>query len=237
MITITHIASGSSGNCYHVTDGITQLLLEAGIRYKTIQKKLNFAISELSGCLVTHEHGDHSKSAQELMRAGVDVYMSLGTYTGLFYPDGSFVPHRFKMIKSLEQFKIGTWTILPFDTVHDATEPLGFLLSSTATGEKLLFATDTAYLRFQFTALTHIMIECNYVPEILSASNISRTEKRRITFNHFGLDNVVKFLEDIDKDRLVEVHLLHLSDRNADENPIKERIEEVVDAKVVVAER
>ena len=239
MLTITHIASSSRGNCYLVSDGETKLLLEAGISMKRILQGVSFGLSSISGCLVTHEHGDHSKSVRELLKYGVDCYMSIGTSAKVICinpEEGTKpVPNNLFPVFHKHPFTIGTWTVMPFDTVHDAAEPMGFLLGSGH--YKLLFATDTAFLPYKFKGLTHIMIECNYVPGILSASNISRTEKRRITFNHFGLDNVVRFLEDIDKDRLVEVHLLHLSDRNADENLIKESIEEVVDAKVVVAER
>ena len=62
MIEIFPLASGSRGNCYRVNDGSTPLLLEAGIQLKEIQKQLNFRVSELAGCIISHEHKDHSKS-------------------------------------------------------------------------------------------------------------------------------------------------------------------------------
>jgi len=61
MIQIQTIASGSKGNAYVVTDGHSQLLLECGIAFKKIRKALNFNTSSLAGCLITHEHGDHTK--------------------------------------------------------------------------------------------------------------------------------------------------------------------------------
>ena len=63
------LASGSSGNAYYV-DGEMPLLLEAGIPFRAIQQKLNFKISQLAGCLVSHEHMDHIRAAKDLLRAG-----------------------------------------------------------------------------------------------------------------------------------------------------------------------
>lgn len=119
MIDIQVLASGSRGNCYRVTDGSTPLLLECGIPYKEIQKALNFRVSEIAGCLVSHEHQDHCKAIRDIMKAGIDCYMSQGTKDALNI-DG----HRIYIIKAKQQFRIGTWTILPFETQHDAAEPL-----------------------------------------------------------------------------------------------------------------
>ena len=161
MIGISPFASSSRGNCYYVSDGSTPLLLECGIKFKEIQIQLGFNTSRIAGCLISHEHGDHAKAVKDLAKAGVDCYMSHGTAEAL-----GISGHRVKIIKAKQQFEIGTWTILPFDTVHDAQEPLGFLLANR-NGEKLLFATDTAYIRYRFQGLTHIMVEANYQADIL----------------------------------------------------------------------
>lgn len=56
MIAITPLASGSTGNCYKISDGRTPLLLECGIKYKDIQKGCGFKLREIVGCLISHEH-------------------------------------------------------------------------------------------------------------------------------------------------------------------------------------
>jgi phosphoribosyl 1,2-cyclic phosphodiesterase len=53
---IKSIASGSSGNCYKISDGKTSLLLECGIPIKKIKLGCDFDLSDILGCLVTHEH-------------------------------------------------------------------------------------------------------------------------------------------------------------------------------------
>jgi phosphoribosyl 1,2-cyclic phosphodiesterase len=170
------LASGSSGNAYLVSDRHTTLLIECGISYRKIQQKLNFRTAEIDACLVTHEHKDHSKASKDILKAGIDIYISQGTKEAL-----ELVGHRINIIKAKQQFKIGTWVILPFDTQHDAVEPLGFLLYSNATKEKLLYVTDTAYIRYQFKGLTHIMIECNYSTENISHLRMLKNFSRQMT--------------------------------------------------------
>ena len=53
----TPIASSSRGNCYIVeAEGNKPLLIEAGIPIKKIREALNFGLSNLAGCLISHEH-------------------------------------------------------------------------------------------------------------------------------------------------------------------------------------
>jgi len=225
------LASSSRGNCYRVSDGSTPLLLECGIRFADIRQKLHFHLSEIAGCLCSHEHGDHSKAVKDVIKAGIDCYMSKGTADAL-----GVSGHRVHIIKAREQFQIGAWIILPFETEHDAAEPLGFLLASGA--EKLLFATDTAYIRYKFSGLTHIMIEANYDADILQenvkAGIIPAELRKRIRRSHFDLQNVKEFFRANDLSKVKEIHLLHLSDNNSDAEMFKRQIQEISGKSVYV---
>lgn len=233
MIKITTLASGSSGNAYHIFDGHTELLIECGIRFKDIQIALDFMTSSIAGCLISHEHKDHTKGLKDVVRNGIDCYMSQSTADA-----ENIEHHRIKIVENKKQFKIGTWTILPFDVQHDAAEPLGFLLVNEQ-GEKLLFATDTYYVRYKFTGLTHIMVECNYSMDILSenieSGRVHPGMKRRLIKSHFSLENVKEFLKANDLSKVQEVHLLHLSDTNGDENGFKKEIQELTGKVVYVS--
>lgn len=225
MIEITVIASGSKGNCYRITDGSTPLLLECGITFREIQYGLGFRLSEIEGCLVTHEHKDHSKAMNDIMRAGIDIYTSKGTAEAV-----GASGHRIKHIEAKWQFSIGTWTILPFDVQHDVAEPLGFLLVNQL-GEKLLFATDTYYIKYRFDGLTHIMVECNYDPEVLrhnvEVGLVPSDLKNRLLKSHMSLDNAKEFLKANDLSKVQEIHLIHLSDGNSNEERFKKEIKEL----------
>lgn len=222
MIQIKTLATGSKGNCYHISDGSTQLLLECGISFKDIQKGLNFETSKLSGVLVTHEHIDHCKGLDSVLKRGLNVYMSKGTKEAL-----NVVHHRINVVEAKNQFKVGTWTILPFDVQHDVSEPLGFLLQSDC-GDKLLFATDTYYIKYRFNGITHLMVECNYDQQTLDDNVLNGyvhpTMRKRVMKSHFGLENLLEFLKANDLSKIKEIWLLHLSDGNSNEEQIRTEV-------------
>ena len=233
MIEITPIASGSQGNCYRVSDGRTPLLLECGIPYREIRRQFKFRMSEFAACLVSHEHQDHCKAVKDVLKAGIDCYMSAGTINAL-----GLESHRLRYIRAKQQFKIDTWTILPFEVEHDAKEPLGFILANQD-GDKLLYATDTAYIRYKFSGLTHIMVECNYAEDILDANiasgAIDPVMKHRIIRTHFSLENVKKFLKANDLSRVREIWLLHLSEQNSCEKRFKEEVQKITGKPTYIA--
>ncbi|MDN4617639.1 MBL fold metallo-hydrolase [Paenibacillus sp. PsM32] len=235
MIHIRTLASSSSGNAYLITDGHTDLLIEAGIHYKEIQHALGFEVSRLAGCVVSHEHKDHSLSVPYLLKSGVNVYMSWGTVESL-----KINSHRIKRIQAKERFAIGTWTILPFEVEHDAAEPLGFLMIN-GEGDKLLFATDTSYLRYRFEGLTHIMVECNFALDILyenvASGVVAESVKSRVISSHFSLEHVKDFLRSNDLSHVEEIHLLHLSDHNSDEERFKRELMELTGLPVYIAQK
>jgi phosphoribosyl 1,2-cyclic phosphodiesterase len=210
---IKSIASSSKGNCYIVDDGRTKILIECGIAYKEIQKALNFGISSIDGVLVSHPHKDHCRSVKDMIKAGIDVYLS-----EVAIEEIGISGHRINAIYSKKQFSIGTFIVLPFELQHDVFN-LGFLLANQA-GDKLLYATDTYYIRYCFHGLTHIMIEANYCMDILKrnveAGTVPKELKSRILKSHFSLENVKEFLKANDLSKVQEIWLLHLSDVNSD---------------------
>ncbi|MFT9495811.1 MBL fold metallo-hydrolase [Anaerosolibacter sp.] len=241
MIDIKVLASSSRGNCYHITDGSTQLLLECGISFKEIQKGLNFQTSDIVGCLISHEHKDHCKAIREVMKAGIDVYLSQGTKQHLeANGNGIQILHRAIVVEPKKQFRIGTWTILPFETQHDAVEPLGYLLVNSE-GDKLLFATDTYYIKYKFQGLTHIMVECNYADDILIANvekgSVPDALKNRLLKSHFSLGNVKEFFKVNDLSKVQEIWLLHLSEGNSDEERFRREVMQVTGKVVYVAKQ
>jgi phosphoribosyl 1,2-cyclic phosphodiesterase len=228
------LASGSSGNAYLVTDGTTELLIEAGLTFRQIREGLDFGLSRIAGCLISHDHGDHAKAVKDLLKAGVDCYMSIGTAEALDLP----VSHRLHIIRAREQFTLGTWTVLPFEAVHDAAEPLSFLLASQ--GEKLLFATDTAYIRYRFAGLTHLMVECNYDLDVLKtnviAGVVDHELKRRTLRSHMSLETLKGFLKANDLKAVRQIWLLHLSGDNSDAERFKTEVQRLTGKPVTCCE-
>lgn len=237
MINIKTIASSSAGNCYRVSDNETILLLEAGVNFKLLQKEMMYKVTSVSGCLISHEHQDHAKAVRDLIQVGIDCYMSEGTAKALNVYGNS----RVKIVSAGEVFRIGSWKLMAFDLNHDCEEPLGFLLCSNKTGEKLVFITDTYYVKHKFQGLNYIMIECNYATDILTNNVInnivSESMRSRIVKSHLSLENCKEFLRANDLSDVKEIYLLHLSDNNSDEVRFKKEVCEVSGRLVYVANK
>ncbi len=243
---IKPIASGSAGNCYYVYDGLTRLLIDCGIPFKKIQAALwgmGTGIPEVSGCLVSHCHGDHVKAAQKLADRGVDIYASQGTVdaAGLAGCNVHAAPRpdmRLACGTAWGTFKVGSFAVLPFDVEHDAPEPLGFIVRSNNTGEKLVYVTDALCMGVDVKGVTHLMIEANHDSQVMAqnvaAGQIDAARARRTAMNHMSIDATLTALERIDKSRLKEVWLLHLSNDNAGPD-FKRRAQEACGCEVYVA--
>lgn len=229
MVTFTAHASSSHGNLYRITDGGSSMLLECGLPIKKLRQAIGHNLHAMDGVLVSHEHMDHAKAAQDVIKAGVDVFCSRGTAGAL-----GLTGHRVKIVRAREQFKIGSWIVLPFELEHDAAEPLGFLIQAGA--EKVLFAPDTFYIRYRFKGLTHIMIECNYSKETLS-DEIPPAQFKRLIRSHMSLETLLGFLSANDLSAVREIHLLHLSDDNSDEALFKEMVQGNTGIPVYVAKK
>jgi len=219
-------ASSSKGNLYTLSDGQETILIECGLSIKEIKKALGFGLSGISFCLLTHAHFDHSKAAADIMKAGIDIYTSQGTIDAL-----GLVGHRAHAIQAGVQFTSGNWIVMPVEAQHDAPEPLAFLIYNKRTRERMLFATDTFYLKNTFTGLNIIAVECNYAADILeenvAAGRIPAELKKRLLRSHFELSNVKKFLQANDLSKVRQVHLIHLSEGNSDSERFKREVQSI----------
>lgn len=232
------LGTGSSGNCYKVEIGTATLLLECGLPYKVIQRKLNFKVSQIDACLVTHEHMDHAKAVKDLMKAGIDCYMTRGTAEAL-----GISGHRLKTFRPFEKARyyseeLKDLIILPFEAIHDVKEPVSFYIKSKKSDESLVFVTDTAYLKYKIPDCDCLMIECNYVKSVLDKQveegKLNIDLRNRIVKNHLSLETLVEALKVANLSRCKQIYLMHLSDGNSDEEMIKRTIQETTGVEVVV---
>src|SRR5699024_9625093 len=113
------------------------------------------------------------------------------------------------------------------------------ILMQSRNGGKLLFATDTYYVRYRFTGLTHMIVGCNYSMDILeeniASGRVHKAMKRRLSKSHFSLENVKEFLKANDLSKVQEIHLMHLSNDNSDEARFKREIQELTGKPVYIA--
>lgn len=209
---LTVLGSGSSGNCYLLHNEKECLVIEAGVPFNEVKKALDFDISKIVGMIVSHEHKDHSKYVSEYPKVGIPV----------------FKPYE---IVAAPLNYLGNFEIRHFGVVHDV-ECYGFLIEHKEFG-KLLFATDTEYIKYRFKGLNHIMIEANYSKDLISEYHKSLGD--RVKLSHMEIDITCDLLRVNNNSNLYNVVLLHLSDKTSNEQQFIDKTKQVVNCSVYVA--
>lgn len=229
MIDIKVIGSGSSGNCYLANINGTQLLLECGLPFKTIQKALGYKTSDILACLITHEHIDHSKATKDVIKNGIDVYATKGTFDALNVKSHRAIPFLKDKEDTYCYMFFNSLCILPFQAIHDAQEPVSFYIKDIHTKESLLFVTDTAYMPYKIPDVDVLMVECNYVKNVIDSNvkndSLNINLRNRIVKNHMSLETLLKALKQANLSNLKKIYVLHLSDANSEEKMILEAIQ------------
>lgn len=231
------INSNSMGNAYILESSTGErLLIECGVQIDKIKQALGFKLSNIAGCLLTHEHGDHAKSVNDIIKLGINVFASSGTHQAL----GTSNSHRAKVCRSEVPFTAGSFKVMPFDVKHDVKEPLGFLISHPECGA-VLFLTDSYYCEYDFSSIVfhHIIIEANYCQTILdgrvAAGSNPKFLRDRVFTSHMSIETCKKTLATYNLTEVKNIVLIHLSDGNSDEARFKKEVQEQTGKQVFVA--
>lgn len=228
------IGSGSSGNAYVLEcDGHAPLLLELGLPWKTMSRALGGEASKAAGALVGHAHQDHCRAALDAAKAGLDVYLSPGTFRSLSVPDE--LRRRFRNVLG-GTVEVGSWKVKAFAVAHDASDTVGFFIQAPDK-DRVVYLTDSGGCSMTFPGLTHIAVECNHDPELLAGRGELPDElKQRIAANHLSLPACIEFLARQDVSKVREVWLLHLSDGNSDAEHFRSCVEAATGRPTFLAE-
>jgi len=218
--------SSSAGNLYEIMSvNGERLLIEAGVVWPKMRRALNNDLHNIQGCLLSHEHADHSKAAKDVMKAGIDIYASYGTLRELDLLE----ERRAKLLRPEKLTMVGNFSVMPFPVRHDAAEPMGFII--IADNKALLFLTDTGSLDYTFrTPFEIVAIECSYNKKYLQKrvdkGEIPKTVAKRLLLNHMEESETLRTLQNfINLDKCREIHLLHLSADNINKERVKKKFE------------
>lgn len=236
------LASGSAGNCCVLDNGKDALVIEAGVKMQEVKQALDFDISRVNGCIVSHEHLDHSGYMNDFLKARIPVYASAGTIEAV-KGKMKINDYSLSMLRTLAKGKshaIGSFKVIPFDVQHDCADPLGFLIQHPDMGVAL-FATDTYYLKYRFQGLNQILIECNYRDDILTENiregRIPGLLLQRTLQSHMSYDTCLSTLKANDLTEVHNIVLIHLSDGNSNALEFEEGIREATGKAVHVAKK
>lgn len=214
------ISSGSVGNAYILEAKDAAILIECGVRFDEIKKAIDFKVSKIDACLITHEHKDHCKSASSVFGNGIPIVASAGTFDALKTPPEL----RTYQLKHAETITISNkWKIYALAAEHDAKEPLSFIIESEEVG-RVLFITDSYIFKYNIPKVDHLIIEANFDEKIVEEIQKSRPDyvnKRRFR-SHMSFQTTLKTIERMDRSSLKNIVLIHLSDQVSNERQFKE---------------
>jgi len=213
------LASGSSGNCALLATDSTRILVDAGLSFKALVKRLESAgeqAQSLNAVLITHEHSDHISGLSRLARVlGIPVYISRLTAPAIDW--GEVKPH-VECFQAGRGFTVGDIEVVSFGIPHDAVDPVGYCFYSG--GVKVTIATDLGYItesvKFHLRRSNLMLLESNHDLEMLKVGPYPWSVKQRVMsrVGHLSNDMMSEFLlRDFDGTpaRLI---LGHLSEHN-----------------------
>jgi phosphoribosyl 1,2-cyclic phosphodiesterase len=222
MIRFCTLFSSSSGNCIFVSDGSTNLLIDAGVSASRIVNALSdlgVSPEDIDGILITHEHTDHVSGVGVLTRKyNIPVYANEKTHSAMKTSSGELAFGCERTIVTGETFKIRSAEIRAFKTPHDSVASVGYTV--TMEDEKIAVATDTGCItKPMLSALagwSAVVIESNHDVELLNAGPYPYNLKKRILsdYGHLSNENCAWLATQLALWGTKHIVLGHLSDKN-----------------------
>jgi phosphoribosyl 1,2-cyclic phosphodiesterase len=232
------LGSGSEGNALLVASGTkgsgpgtrqTLVLMDCGFGLQdTIMRLARLGVSpdQLSGIVVTHEHGDHISGVARLARKyDLPVWLTHGTLRSTENTSpGTRQAKAFADITNIREidprlaFAIGDLEITPYSVPHDAAEPVQFVFSNGA--RRLGVLTDaghgTAHIEQTLSGCDALVLECNHDAGMLMNGDYPYSLKQRVggRFGHLNNQEAAGILAGLDVSRLQHLIAAHLSRRN-----------------------
>jgi phosphoribosyl 1,2-cyclic phosphodiesterase len=215
------LASGSKGNAIFIAAGSSKLLIDCGLSATEVLNRLaaiGVAGTELDAILVSHEHTDHTRGVGTLAR-------KLKIPLVVSYPTCREIHTSLRKTDVIEfeagyQFTFKDILIDPFPITHDACDPVGFLIESTA--GRVGVATDlgivTRLVKEKLRGCRALVVESNHDEEMLLNGPYPWHLKQRIKSRHGHLSNTesAELLGELFHPGLETVFLAHLSEVNND---------------------
>ncbi len=211
------LASGSSGNSILVSSEKLNVLIDAGLSCKELERRLaqaNLVPSDLAAVFITHEHNDHVKGAGVLSRRyGVPIYLNKRTRqcacsyvgeipTAVIFQTGDVV-------------KLGDLAVQTYPVQHDAAEPVGLCIrnSSARIGVALDMGYPTKLVKQRLNKADMLILEFNHDPDMLRQCNRPWELKQRILSKtgHMSNQAALALLDELVHEELRAVVLAHLS--------------------------
>src|ERR1035438_8043788 len=217
-VRLTILGSGSSGNCAYVETDETRILIDAGFSLRQIRQRLatiGRAPENLTAVLVTHEHSDHVHSLPLLSeKLNIPIYCNRPTQEAVEYQNQTRLAC--SIFETGASFEVGDILVETFSIPHDAQDPVGYLLRTSA--GNIGFLTDLGHTtRLVFERIkpaNALVLEANHDVKMLQdCPRRPWSLKQRILGRHGHLSNdaAADTAEQIMSAELRHLYLGHLS--------------------------
>jgi phosphoribosyl 1,2-cyclic phosphodiesterase len=195
MFEVITLASGSDGNATLVRDETATFLIDAGLSARQLTARLQAVGTppeQLSGILLTHEHGDHTSALRVLLALHQHLPVFCNWLTARALQETGLVHGNWKFFQTGAEFTLGNFVIRAFSVPHDAADPVGFRIC--ANGSSFGVLTDLGYatrlVLEMLRGIRVLLIETNH-DEALLQKDLRRpwSVKQRILSRHGHLSN------------------------------------------------
>lgn len=216
MAELRVLGSSSEGNSYLLTCGEDSLLLDLGVDFKQVLKSLSYDIRKVKGCLVTHQHKDHLEYLPNALKYQLKVYSCKS------------VAERFDGVNVLKighKYRIGSFYVQTLPVPHGDCECYAYIIDHEDMG-RLLFATDLSDFPYRIKECNHIMLECNNSLDAIVDNMVEGHFNRAASNTHLDMEDCFDILHRHNNSSLQTIILIHLSNRNSDEDTIRRQLSE-----------
>ncbi|OGN66505.1 MAG: Zn-dependent hydrolase [Chlamydiae bacterium RIFCSPLOWO2_01_FULL_28_7] len=218
MLKFCPLSSGSKGNSIFLKTEKTKILIDVGISFQKLEKKLleiNEDIFSIEAVFITHEHFDHAGYLKTISeKLNIPVIINSETLKGI-YKNTKFLP-KAKIFTTGEEFEFNDLIVHSFSLPHDTLEPVGFTFIKNKT--KIAVCTDlgfvTSLIKKRLKDTNILFIEANHDVNMVHASNRPKLYKDRVLSKHGHISNEECFdlIKDIMHDKLTHIYLSHISE-------------------------
>lgn len=173
QLKISILGSGSGGNAVLIETGESRVLVDAGFKPRVMAQRLR-AIGvqpeSVQAVIVTHEHIDHAKGVAGCVEKwNWSVYATAGTR--MMCSDWIGFPIR--IVEKNSTFSVGNLQVLSIPISHDATEPIGLVVTHAASGARAGILYDLGFVSESVSAalkdLEVLILESNHDEQMLRA--------------------------------------------------------------------
>jgi len=213
------LGSGSGGNSLLIESGECRVLVDAGFRPRVMSQRLKaigVAPASIQSVIVTHEHFDHAKGVGPCARRWNWSVVATGG-TRMMCADWSDVP--IQIVERSERFQLGDLEFQAIPVCHDATEPIGLVVTHSSSGARAGIVYDLGCVTETVSAamrnLDVLILESNHDEQMLRAGPYPFVVQERINskFGHLSNRGAAQAAAESVHGGLKHIVLAHLSER------------------------